>query len=89
MELVEGCLSAETKERISQFIAIVRDSSNLLLKKGRYREASHVLTLTGGACRRLGERHCGLEHQEYILQVWECDSWEMTLLLYELGDISM
>lgn len=69
MGLVGGCLTTGTKDGISQLIANIRNYSNLLLKQRHYREASGILRLTGYACRRVGERHCGLERQEYILQV--------------------
>lgn len=68
--LVQGRpMSPQAKDRTSQLCAAITDSTQLLLQWGHHRAASAVLQLTGRAWRELGERHCGLEHQQYILQV--------------------
>jgi hypothetical protein len=69
MTVVEGSLGIQTNDNVSQLIAAIKDSTGLLLEGGHYREASQILTLTGRACLRMGERLYGLERQEYILQV--------------------
>lgn len=75
MVLVKGRLTVQTKDSISESIAAIRDATNLLLKGGHCREASQILTLTGRACLGVGERHYGLERQEYILQVCVAVVW--------------
>ena len=72
MTLAEGSLSSHTRDNISQVMDDISDSTDLLLKGGHYRETSQILTLTGRVSLTLGERHYGLERQEYILQVCVC-----------------
>lgn len=67
--LVEGSMTVEAKTDISQLCGAISDSTSLLLEWGHYREAARILQLTGRACRKLGERLGGEEHQQYILQV--------------------
>lgn len=69
MSLVGDSVTVETKRDMLQLCGTVVECSKLLLEWGHYREAALVLQLTGRACRTLGERLEGEQHQQYILQV--------------------
>lgn len=62
-------MTDEEKVEILYLCGIIADSTDLLLGCGHCREAARILQLTGRACRKLGERLEGEEHQQYILHV--------------------
>lgn len=68
---MEGTLTGQIKNEISQLCTVITHSTNLLLGRELYREASYILRVTGSACKRLGERLVGVERQECILRVSE------------------
>ena len=69
MPMVEDSVTYQAKKDILYLCGTIMDCTRLLLEWGHYRDAAHILQLTGRAFRKLGQKTEGELHQQYILQV--------------------